>query len=152
MQIPLSATLTSQHKAHPAGAFSRETEYSSALSGISSMRGDYLEKPPLQRRWHAVPEESRANNVRPYRFTFSRDQRLLCPVGHLLYERRLLLLAPLLEEMASRRLAGGVPGERCSPLRFFRQGIFSRRRCNSRRKYAQKRKGTAVCMAVPFLI
>ena len=25
MQIPLSATLTSQHKAHPAGAFSRET-------------------------------------------------------------------------------------------------------------------------------
>ena len=42
MQIPLSATLTSQHKAHPAGAFSRETEYSSALSGISSIRGDFL--------------------------------------------------------------------------------------------------------------
>ena len=41
MQIPLSATLTSQHKAHPAGAFSRET------------------------------------------------RQLLCPVGHLLYKRRL---------------------------------------------------------------
>ena len=41
---------------------------SSALSGISSMRGDYLEKPPLQRRWHAVRSESRANDVRPYDF------------------------------------------------------------------------------------
>ena len=39
MGIPLSATLTSP--------FSRETEYSSALSDISSMRGDYLGKPPL---------------------------------------------------------------------------------------------------------
>ncbi|WP_294585286.1 hypothetical protein, partial [uncultured Ruminococcus sp.] len=37
--IPLSATLTSP--------FSRETEYSSALSGISSVRGDYSAKPPL---------------------------------------------------------------------------------------------------------
>ena len=34
MQIPLSATLPSP--------FSRETEYSSALSGISSVRGDNL--------------------------------------------------------------------------------------------------------------
>ena len=34
MGIPLSATLTSP--------FSRETEYSSALSGISSVRGDNL--------------------------------------------------------------------------------------------------------------
>ena len=65
-----------------------------------------------------MPEESRANNVRPYRFTFSRDQRLLCPVGHLLYERRLLLLAPLLEEMASRRLDGGVPND-VRPYDFF---------------------------------
>ena len=41
LQIPLSATLTSQHKAHPSGAFSRGT------------------------------------------------RQLLCPVGHLLYKRRL---------------------------------------------------------------
>ena len=34
-------------------------------------------------------EKSRANNVRPYKFTFSRGtKQLLCPVGHLLYKRR----------------------------------------------------------------
>ena len=42
--------------------------------------------------WQAIglTEESRANDVRPYRFTFSKwVNRLLCPVGHLLYKRRL---------------------------------------------------------------
>ena len=45
---------------------------------------------PLQRSWQAIglTEESRANDVRPYRFTFSKwVNRLLCPVGHLLYKR-----------------------------------------------------------------
>ena len=46
LQIPLSATLTSQHKAHPSGAFSRGT------------------------------------------------RQLLCPVGHLLWERRLFFWLP----------------------------------------------------------
>ena len=44
---------------------------SSALSGISSIRGDFL-LAPLQRNWQAVglTKESRANNVRPYEKPF----------------------------------------------------------------------------------
>ena len=56
-----------------------------------------------------------ANTVRPLLCfqvsLFKGARQLLCPVGHLLYERRLF---------ASPRLDGGVsdiPGERCSPLR-----------------------------------
>ena len=49
---------------------------SSALSGISSIRGDYSAKPPLQRRWQAtgLTVESRANDVRPYGKVFSSKQ------------------------------------------------------------------------------
>ena len=52
--------------------FSKRVDNSSALPGISSMRGDNFAKPPLQRRWPAagLTEESRANNVRPYGFSF----------------------------------------------------------------------------------
>ena len=52
--------------------FSKRVDNSSALPGISSMRGDNFAKPPLQRRWQAagLTEESRANDVRPYRFLF----------------------------------------------------------------------------------
>ena len=48
--------------------FPKRVNNSSALSGISSMRGDYFAKPPLQRRWQAagLTVESRANNVCPY--------------------------------------------------------------------------------------
>ena len=53
-------------------SFRKRVNNSSALSGISSMRGDDFAKPPLQRRWQAagLTEESRANDVRPYRFLF----------------------------------------------------------------------------------
>ena len=49
-------------------SFRKRVNNSSALPGISSMRGDNFAKPPLQRRWQAagLTEESRANNVRPY--------------------------------------------------------------------------------------
>ena len=52
--------------------FPKRVNNSSALSGISSMRGDYFAKPPLQRRWQAVglTVEFRANHVRPYGVVF----------------------------------------------------------------------------------
>ena len=89
LQIPLSATLTSQHKAHPSGAFSRGTEYSSALSGISSMRGDFHLAPPLgepiltlaksppQHKAHSAVEVKRVTGEQysPLRYAFSRTAK-----------------------------------------------------------------------------
>ena len=64
----------------------------------------------------------------PLRFLFSKKgKQLLCPAGHLLYERRQFCKASSTEEVASRRLDGGVSGEQCSPLRF----LFSKRVDNS---------------------
>ena len=49
---------------------------SSALSGISSIRGDYSARPHLQRRWQSagLTKEFRANDVRPYGKVFSSKQ------------------------------------------------------------------------------
>jgi len=92
---------------------------SSALSGISSKEETIPQSLLSQRRWQAIglTEEFRANNVRPYRFpSLKMGKQLLCPIGHLLYERRRFAKPPLLEEVASRWLDGGVSGEQCSPL------------------------------------
>ena len=58
---------------------------------------------------------------------FKKGGQLLCPAGHFLYERRQFCNASSTEEVASRRLDGGVSGEQCSPLRF----LFSKRVDNS---------------------
>ena len=56
-----------------------------------------------------LTEEFRANNVRPYRFpSLKMGNRLLCPIGHFLYRGDDYAKPPLLEEVASRRLDGGV--------------------------------------------
>jgi hypothetical protein len=84
---------------------------SSALSGISSKEETIPQSLLSQRRWQAVglTEEFRANNVRPYRFpSLKMGNRLLCPIGHLLYRGDDYAKPPLLEEVASRRLDGGV--------------------------------------------
>jgi len=98
--------------------FSRETNDSSALSGISSMRGDYFAKPPLQRRWQAVglTVESRANDVRPYNVPFPKRVNNSSALPGISSMRGDNGKASSLEEVASRRLDGGVSGERCSPL------------------------------------
>ena len=99
-------------------SLSRETNDSSALSGISSMRGDYFAKPPLQRRWQAVglTVESRANDVRPYNVPFPKRVNNSSALPGISSMRGDNGKASSLEEVASRRLDGGVSGERCSPL------------------------------------
>jgi len=84
--------------------FSKRVDNSSALPGISSMRGDNFATPPLQRRWQAagLTEESRANNVRPYGFSFRKGWTTPLPCR----------ASPLEEETISQSLlyrGGGKP-------------------------------------------
>ena len=90
-----------------------------------------------------------ANIVLPSRllryFLSYRANRLLCPVGHLLYERRLFRKASSTEEVASRRLDGGVSGEQCSPLRW----SFSNKPIFKKVPLEKAPVGCALCWDVP---
>ncbi|WP_302492320.1 hypothetical protein, partial [uncultured Ruminococcus sp.] len=87
---------------------SRGTKDSSALSGISSMRGGFSfgssteELAAVGLTEGLIPLSAYADIP-----LFKGDKRLLCPVGHLLYERRLFFWL-LYRGAGSRRLDGGV--------------------------------------------
>ena len=62
-------------------------------------------------------EESRANDVRPYNVPFPKRVNNSSALSGISSMRGdYFVKPPLLEEVASRRLDGGVSGEQCSPL------------------------------------
>ncbi|WP_444445140.1 hypothetical protein, partial [Ruminococcus sp.] len=76
--------------------FPKRVNNSSALSGISSMRGDYFVKPPLLEEVASRRLDGGVSGrtmFAPTMCLFQKGEQLLCPVGHLLYERRLFCKA-----------------------------------------------------------